>query len=118
MIVGDYLSNHQATVADSLMATSRVYTLFQSISMDESEQQVEVPDHLDQEDENSAAEQMLNERETDARSQRRDARELFNAWNSESEGEFDELDGSEAWTDGETPEQDLEAGEVAFNYEK
>jgi len=117
-IVADYLSNQSATVADSLMATSRVYTLFQSISMDESEQQIEVPDQLDQEDENSAAEQMLAERETDRRPQRRDARELFNAWNSESEGEFDELDGSEAWTDGESPEQDLEAGEVAFNYDE
>ncbi|HMH43690.1 MAG TPA: VWA domain-containing protein [Pyrinomonadaceae bacterium] len=117
-IVADYLSNQQASVADSLMATSRVYTLFQSIAMDESEQQVEVPDQLDQEDENSAAEQMLAERETDRQPQRRDARELFNAWNSESEGEFDELDGSEAWTDGESPEQDLEAGEVAFNYDE
>src|SRR5205085_1788080 len=84
MIVGDYLSNQQASVADGLMATSRVYTLFQSISMDESEQQVEVPDQLDQEDENSAAEQMLAERETERQPQRRDARELFNAWNSES----------------------------------
>jgi nitric oxide reductase activation protein len=100
------------------MATSRVYMLFQSISMDESEQQVEVPDQLDQEDENSAAEQMLAERETERQPQRRDARELFNAWNSESEGEFDELDGSEAWTDGESPEQDLEAGEVAYNYDE
>ena len=117
-IVGDYLSNQQTTVADSLMATSRVYMLFQSIAMDESEQQVEVPDQLDQEDENSAAEQMLAERETERQPQRRDARELFNAWNSESEGEFDELDGSEAWTDGESPEQDLEAGEVAFNYDE
>jgi hypothetical protein len=117
-IVDDYLSNQQASVADSLMATSRVYMLFQSISMDESEQQVEVPDQLDQEDENSAAEQMLAERETERQPQRRDARELFNAWNSESEGEFDELDGSEAWTDGESPEQDLEAGEVAYNYDE
>src|SRR5882724_3061328 len=117
-IVDDYLSNQQASVGDSLMATSRVYTLFQSIAMDESEQPVEVPDQLDQEDENSAAEQMLAERETDRQPQRRDARELFNAWNSESEGEFDELDGSEAWTDGESPEQDLEDGEVAFNYDE
>ena len=117
-IVIDYLLNPVATVADSLVATSRVYTLFQSTSMDESEQQIEVPDQLNQEDENSAVEQMPNDRETDARPQRRDARELFNAWNSESEGEFDELEGSETWADGETPEQDLEAGEVAFNYDE
>ena len=117
-IVAEYLKAEQSTVADTLMATSRVYTLFQSISMEDAEQQVEVPDQLDQEDENSQPEQMAERREPDARPQRRDARELFNAWNSENEGEFDELDGSEAWTDGETPEQDLEAGEVAFNYDE
>jgi len=117
-IVAEYLNAEETTVADTLMATSRVYALFQSISMEDAEQQVEVPDQLDQEDENSQTEQMAARREPDARPQRRDARELFNAWNSESEGEFDELDGSEAWTDGETPEQDLEAGEVAFNYDE
>jgi nitric oxide reductase NorD protein len=117
-IVAEYLNDANATVADTVMATSRVYSLFQSISMEESEQQVEVPDQLDQEDEHSAAEQMLAEREADRQPQRRDARELFNAWNSEAEGEFDELDGSETWSEGETPEQDLEAGEVAFNYDE
>jgi nitric oxide reductase NorD protein len=117
-IVAEYLSGEETTVADTLMATSRVYTLFQSISMEDADKQIEVPDQLDQEDENSQPEQMAAEREADRQPQRRDARELFNAWNSESEGEFDELDGSEAWTDGETPEQDLETGEVAFNYDE
>jgi nitric oxide reductase activation protein len=118
LIVSEYLNDANATVADTLMATSRVYTLFQSIALDESEEQIEVPDQQEQEDENSQAEQMLNQRETDRQPQRRDARELFNAWNAESEGEFDELDGSEAWSEGETPEQGLEEGEVAFNYDE
>src|SRR5207244_11324294 len=61
---------------------------------------------------------MQTERETDRPAQRRDARELFNAWNSEAEGEFDELEGSETWGGGESAEQDLEAGEVAFNYDE
>jgi hypothetical protein len=117
-IVAEYLNAKDTTVADTLVATSRVYALFQSISMEDAQQQVEVPDQLDQEDEKSQTEQMLNERKPDARPQRRDARELFNAWNAETEGEFDELDGSETWTEGETPEQDLEAGEVAFNYDE
>jgi nitric oxide reductase activation protein len=117
-IVAEYLNPEDTTVAETLVATSRVYALFQSISMEDAEQQVEVPDQLDQEDEKSQAEQMLNEREPDRQPQRRDARELFNAWNAETEGEFDELDGSETWTDGESPEQDLEAGEVAFNYDE
>ncbi|MDX6303801.1 MAG: nitric oxide reductase NorD protein [Blastocatellia bacterium] len=118
VIVAEYLSNPLTTVADTLMATSRVYSLFQSISMEDSEQQIEVPDDLDQEDKSKTAEEMLAEREANRQPQRRDARELFNAWNTEADGEFDELEGSEAWSEGEAPEQDLEAGEVAFNYDE
>jgi hypothetical protein len=117
-IVSDYLSDAQATVADTLMATSRVYALFQSIALEHSEQQIEVPDEMDQEDAGKMAEQMMRDRQADRPPQRRDARELFNAWNSESEGEFDELEGGEAWGEGEVPEQDLEAGEVAYNYDE
>ena len=117
-IVAEYLTDADRNVADTLMATSRVYTLFQSIAMDDAEQQVEVPDPQEQEDENKIPEQMPQQREADRQPQRRDARELFNAWNAEPEGEFDELEGNEAWTDGETPEQDLEAGEVAYNYDE
>ncbi|MDX6406861.1 MAG: nitric oxide reductase NorD protein [Blastocatellia bacterium] len=117
-IVAEYLSNPLGTVADTLMATSRVYSLFQSISMEDAEQQVEVPDELDQEDAGKTAEEMLAERDANRQPQRRDARELFNAWNTEADGEFDELEGSEAWSEGEAPEQDLEAGEVAFNYDE
>ena len=117
-IVDSYLSNPLNTVADTLMATSRVYSLFQSISMEDAEQQIEVPDELDQEDESKTGEEMLAERDANRQPQRRDARELFNAWNTEAEGEFDELEGSEAWTEGEAAEQDLEAGEVAYNYDE
>ncbi len=116
-VVGEYL-NDRATVADSLMATSRVYELFQSITLEDSEQQIEVPDEQDQEDASKLAEEMLTQNQRDRQPQRRDARELFNAWNTEAEGEFDELDGSEAWSEGETPEQGLEEGEVAFNYDE
>ena len=117
-IVAEYISRPTATVADTLMATSRVYSLFQSIALEDSEQQVEVPDELDQEDASKMAEEMLAERDANRQPQRRDARELFNAWNTEAEGEFDELEGSEAWSESEMPEQDLEAGEVAFNYDE
>ncbi len=117
-IVAEYLSGASATVADTLMATSRVYSLFQSIALENAEQQVEVPDELDQEDASKLSQEMLAERDASRQPQRRDARELFNAWNSEAEGEFHELDGSEAWSKGEMAEQDLEAGEVAFNYDE
>ena len=55
-IVAEYLNDSDATVADTLMATSRVYTLFQSIALEDSEQQIEVPDELDQEDAGRMAE--------------------------------------------------------------
>jgi nitric oxide reductase NorD protein len=117
-VVADYLNDLNAMVADTLMATGRVYDLFQSISMEDSEKQIEVPDEQDQEDASKLAEEMLAQRERDRQPQRRDARELFNAWNTEAEGEFDELEGSEAWSEGETPEHGLEEGEVAFNYDE
>ena len=117
-IVAEYLTGANATVADTLMATSRVYELFQSISMEDAEKQIEVPDEQETEEASKLAEEMHSAREPDREPQRRDARELFNAWNSEAEGEFDELDGSETWSDGETPEQGLEEGEVAFNYDE
>ena len=117
-VVADYLNDLNATVADTLMATGRVYDLFQSISMEDAEKQIEVPDEQDQEEASKLAEEMLAPRERDRQPQRRDARELFNAWNTEAEGEFDELEGSEAWSEGETPEHGLEEGEVAFNYDE
>jgi len=117
-VVAEYLGDRSATVADTLMATGRVYELFQSIMLEDSEEQIEVPDEQDQEDASKLAEEIRTQRERDRQPQRRDARELFNAWNTEAEGEFDELDGSEAWGEGETPEQGLEEGEVAFNYDE
>ena len=117
-VVVEYLSDSNTTVADTLMATGRVYDLFQSISMEDAEKQIEVPDEQDQEDASKLAEEMMAQRERDRKPERRDARELFNAWNTEAEGEFDELEGSEAWSEGETPEHGLEEGEVAFNYDE
>jgi nitric oxide reductase NorD protein len=120
-IVAEYLSSETASVADTLMATRRVYDLFQSvIPMDDSVQQVEVPqEQTDSEDDENALSERLKQRQTQSMPQRRDARELFNAWNDpSSEGEPDELAGSEAWSEAETPEQMLTEGEVAYNYDE
>ncbi|MGB9179837.1 MAG: VWA domain-containing protein [Pyrinomonadaceae bacterium] len=120
IIVADYLSQPAATVADTLMATARVYSLFQSVSQDEAQQQVETSD-----DESNANEESGPSEETRSkqkvREQRteRDARELFNAWTStDHEGEPDQLEGAEMWTEAESLELDLEPGEVAFNYDE
>jgi nitric oxide reductase NorD protein len=116
-VVAEYLNERTASVADTLLATGRVYELFQSIAMEEGEKQIEVPDEQEQQDASKLADQMHTQ-DRDRQPQRRDARELFNAWNTEAEGEFDELEGTESWSDGETPEQGLEEGEVAFNYDE
>jgi hypothetical protein len=118
-IVSDYLLREQTTVADTLMATTRVYDLFQSaIPVDDSVQQVEAPEDQTESDDESATDR-LKQRQGQTMPQRRDARELFNAWNDPSpEGDPDELTGAEAWSEAETPEQVLLEGEVAYNYDE
>jgi hypothetical protein len=121
-IVVDYLTGPEASVADTLMATSRVYSLFQSISPEQSEQQAEVGDDGAEQGDESGEQRESLEAESSAvrnKPRERDARELFNAWaNSEPQGDPDELDGAEMWLRAEAPEQDLEPGEVAFNYDE
>ncbi|HEY6231494.1 MAG TPA: hypothetical protein VIW64_09520, partial [Pyrinomonadaceae bacterium] len=117
----EYLTNRAATVADSLMATSRVYSLFQSMSPnDDSIQEVETQEEpADSEEENAITTESFYRRQSQPEPQRRDARELFNAWNDpDAEGEPDELAGAESWIDAETPEQLIEEGEVAYNYDE
>jgi hypothetical protein len=118
-IVSDYLLREQTTVADTLMATARVYDLFRSaIPVDDSVQQVEAPEDQTESDDESATDR-LKQRQGQTMPQRRDARELFNAWNDPSpEGDPDELTGAEAWSEAETPEQVLSEGEVAYNYDE
>jgi nitric oxide reductase NorD protein len=119
-VATEYLSSASATVADSLMATSRVYSLFQSVSPnDDSIQEIETQEEPSESEENSVATESFNRRTSERNPQRRDARELFNAWNDpDGEGEPDELAGAEAWTEAEFPEQQIEEGEVAYNYDE
>jgi hypothetical protein len=127
-IVVEYLTDARSTVADTLMATSRVYTLFQSVvpeiaerqSQDEdrgSEQQAGAQSNLEAE---SDEQEDSSEAEREEK-RRRDARELFNAWaamESADSGGEETLTGEERWMTGESPEQDLEAGEEAFEYDE
>src|SRR6185369_3080885 len=119
-IVSEYLLREQTTVADTLMATSRVYDLFQTVMpVDDSVQQVEAPEDQTESDDDSAATDRMKQRQAERMPERRDARELFNAWKDPSpEGDPDELTGAEAWSEAETPEQVLAAGEVAYNYDE
>src|SRR5258705_11977656 len=117
----EYLGNDAATVADSLMATSRVYSLFQTLNpKDDSMQEVETREEpAESEADNSITTESFHRQTTEQKPQRRDARELFNAWNDpDGDGEPDELAGAEAWTEGESPEQMIEEGEAAYNYDE
>ena len=128
-IVADYLSAADASVADTLMATSRVYTLFQSVTPQQTEQQEQ---HSETQDAGgSGAESKLDNsnkveaNDPDAQPQQDpppdDARELFNAWAKSDSSEQDaaeQLFGAERWTQSQSPEQELEPGEVAFSYDE
>ncbi|MGB8507297.1 MAG: VWA domain-containing protein, partial [Pyrinomonadaceae bacterium] len=129
-IIASYLSDAGATVADTLMATSRVYTLFQSVVPELSERRQDDYDGEGEGDRSEGGAQSNVERERDdeeaERSRRegepgRDARELFNAWagmeSGEQEGE-QAFTGAERPMSGEAAEQELEAGEVAFAYDE
>ncbi|MDQ1728857.1 MAG: nitric oxide reductase NorD protein [Pyrinomonadaceae bacterium] len=120
-VTAEYLSLAGATVADTLLATSRVYAMFQSLAPpDDSLQEVETQEEQsDTEDENSITTESFNRLPSERNPQKRDARELFNAWNDPNgDGEPDELAGAEAWTEADFPEQEIEAGEVAYNYDE
>jgi hypothetical protein len=120
IIVGGHLSDPKATVAETLIATIRVYDLFKSVlPTDDSVQQVEAPEDQTEGDDESQFTERMKQRQTQQMPQRRDARELFNAWNDPTpEGEPDELTGAEAWSEAETPEHALAEGEVAYNYDE
>ena len=124
-VIESYLSEKSATVADALMATSRVYTLFQNIAAEQ--QQTEAEENEDEtgeyqyEDKNAANTVLESQvrREEKPKKKNEDARDLFNAWNSDDdEGEPDNLQGAEAWAHNEMPEQPLEAGDLAFAYDE
>lgn len=111
------------SVADSLMATSRVYNLFQNISAElsqEAEADSEEEHEYDFQDK-TASEPVVDDTakpETKPK-QTQDIKDLFNAWNSmDDEGEPDDLSGSEAWSHNEMPEQALEPGDEAFSYDE
>ncbi len=116
---GSYLP----TVADSLMATSRVYTLFQNITPEQNQEaesdNTEEKSEFAYDDKNSAESVTEDQVKREQQKQAQDISDLFNAWNSlDDEGEPDDLQGSEAWTQADVPEQQLEADDVAFAYDE
>ncbi|MEJ7577822.1 MAG: VWA domain-containing protein [Pyrinomonadaceae bacterium] len=129
-IVADYLSSSTATVADTLMATSRVYSLFQSVVPDESQQSQQPEAAIEGADAGQQGENSLQNEIKDSTKQKKkqqqkrkqpDAQELFNAWARAENlaSDSDPLDGNYAYNAGrETPEQDLEPGDTAYAYDE
>jgi hypothetical protein len=119
-VTEQYLSSSETTVADSLLAAIRVYALFQSVTpIDESVQELETEEEFSEDQDEQIATESFKRTQSQRNPERRDARELFNAWiDPDSEGEPDELAGAEAWREGEFPEQAIEEGEVAYNYDE
>jgi nitric oxide reductase NorD protein len=122
-VVESYLAIKDATVADSLMATSRVYSLFQNITAEQTQEadsdEAEEKGDLAYDDKDSAEAVTQNRLERERPRDARDISELFNAWNSlDDEGEPDDIRGSEVWTQAELPEQALETGDEAYSYDE
>src|SRR5690606_113565 len=123
-VVDEYLRMKEATVADSLFATSRVYNLFQNITPEqtqetdaESEEEKSEFAYDDKHSEEGLTEEKVKHEERPQTIQ--DLRDLFNAWNAaEDEAEPDDLQGSEAWSQNGMPEQPPEAGDEAFAYDE
>lgn len=113
------------TVADSLFAASRVYTLFQNITPEQIQEEKQ-PDENEETGEYAYEDKQATEGVTEQQVKReeksrslQDVRDLFNAWNNtDDEGEPDDLQGAEAWSHSEMPEQALEADDVAFAYDE
>lgn len=122
-VVEKYLQMHFADVCDSLMATSRVYTLFQNITPEDS-QEAESDNTQDKRefayDDKDAAEAVTEDQvKLDRHKSNDDIRDLFSAWNNlDNEGEPDDLQGSETWSQSDIPEQALELDDVAFAYDE
>lgn len=115
------------TVADSLFATSRVYSLFQSIAMAENTEKAnsETDDDEEKPDFANESADIAENDEAPVQKERRvkqseDVRDLFNAWNEPDDEDFepDNLQGSESWIHRDVPEQPLEAGDLAFAYDE
>ncbi len=128
-IVADYLSAADASVADTLMATSRVYTLFQSVTPQAAEQQEQQTETQDEGgsgaeskfDNTNQSEPNDPDGQPNSDPPPNDARELFNAWaksDSSEQDAADQLFGAERWTQTQSPEQDLEPGETAYSYDE
>lgn len=115
---------YRVGVADSIIATSRVYSLFQNITpQDQSEDKPENPEEKGELAKHDAEGEAVTESQLrrEKKNETQDIRDLFNAWNSEEEeddGDPQNTLDSEQFAFNEMPEQKLEPGDEAFSYDE
>lgn len=122
--IEQYLSFEGAGVADSLIATGRIYNLFQNVTpeetiSEESEEQQDEGEYTEEEAQGEAATESQ-QKKTEERREAENVRDMFNAWSGrdEEEGSPQDVSGSENWGLNEVPEQPLEPGDEAFFYDE
>jgi len=123
-VIESFLARKSTTVADSLIATSRVYSLFQNVTSEERQQQepeddTELGDHAEEDAQGEAVTESQMKRE-EMPEDAKDIRDLFNAWNTleEEDGDNKDIQSQENWSFNEMPEQPLEEGDEAFSYDE
>jgi hypothetical protein len=123
-VIERHLTGDSSTVADSIVAASRVYSLFQNVMSDDT--QASEPEDTEGKGDN-AEEDERGEAATESQVKREerpeketDIRDLFNAWNTldEEEGERQDLQSQDNWSFNEMPEHPLEPGDEAFSYDE
>jgi hypothetical protein len=117
-IVADYLRHDSATVADTLMAVKRVYTLIQQKQEKvQNEREAEAEDQQEQPDEPQSSEQRQDQ--NPQRMQQERTQEVFNRWAEETdETMHTDSDILSELMNVESGEQDLQEGDTAFFYDE
>lgn len=124
-VTESYLSTENASVADSVMATSRIYSLFQNISFEgmkaeNSEENREEREYDEKDAQGDTVAELPQEKYKEKPPDTQDIKDLFAVWNTvgDEEGETQDLRISEKWSFDEMMEQPLETGDKSFCYDE
>jgi hypothetical protein len=124
-VIEQFLSTESASVADSLIATGRVYSLFQNVSPEdtqpqEPDEQEDDGEYTESDSQGEAAVESQIKKVKEKR-EAQDIRDMFNAWSDlddDQDAQPEDVSGSENWASNEMPEQPLELGDEAYFYDE
>ncbi|MFN0119434.1 MAG: nitric oxide reductase activation protein NorD [Blastocatellia bacterium] len=117
-IVNDYLRRDDASVADTLMATKAVYNLLQQKQEQEKiERESEVAEE-EANEENDPSEQREDQQQAQRQQQQYSA-DPFNQWSEQNDESLQtDSDLLNELMNAETPEQELQEGDLVFQYDE